>query len=196
MNQPLDNAALDTLFRTARTHNRWRNREVPDELLVQLYDTMKWGPTSMNCTPARLIFVKSAAAKNRLKPALAAGNLEKTLAAPVTVIVAHDRRFYEHMPTLFPHKDVKSLFEDNPALAESTMTRNGTLQGAYLIIAARALGLDVGPMSGFDNVKLDTEFFPDGRYRSDFLANLGYGDDGGLYPRGPRLSFAQAATIN
>lgn len=196
MNQPLDDAALDTLFRTARTHNRWRNREVPDELLVQLYDTMKWGPTSMNCTPARLVFIKSPAAKNRLKPALATGNLEKTLAAPVTVIVAHDRRFYEHMPTLFPHQDVKSLFADNPALAESTMTRNGTLQGAYLIIAARALGLDVGPMSGFDNVKLDAEFFPDGRYRSDFLANLGYGDDEGLCPRGPRLSFTQAATIN
>ncbi len=195
MDRTLNDAALDTLFREARTHNSWQEREVSDATLRQLYELMKWGPTSMNCTPARLVFVKSQEAKTRLKPLLSPGNVDKTLAAPVTVIVAHDRQFHEHMPVLFPHMDAKPMFENNPALAESTMRRNGTLQGGYLILAARALGLDAGPMSGFDNAKLDAEFFPDGRYQSDFLVNLGYGDGGNLFPRGPRLDFDQVARI-
>lgn len=195
MNLPLSDEALDTLFLSARTHNSWEEREVSDELLEKLYDTMKWGPTSMNCTPMRLVFVKSREAKERLKPALSPGNVDKTMAAPVTAIIAHDSRFYEHMPTLFPHMDAKSMFEGNKTLAETTMFRNGTLQGGYLILAARALGLDVGPMSGFDAAKIDAEFFADGRYRSNFLANLGYGDGKNLFPRGPRLSFQDTARI-
>lgn len=195
MSQALDDTALDTLFRNARTHNSWHDRAVPDELLIELYETLKWGPTSMNCTPARFVFVKSREAKERLRKALSPGNVDKTMAAPVTVIVAHDSRFYEHLPTLFPHSDGKALFEGNAELAATTMFRNGTLQGAYLILAARALGLDVGPMSGFNNARLDAEFFPDGRFRSNFLANLGFGDGRNQFPRGPRLDFDQAASI-
>ncbi|MET0012246.1 MAG: malonic semialdehyde reductase [Sedimenticola sp.] len=195
MATPLSNEALDTLFRNARTHNAWQEREVTDEQLQQLYDLMKMGPTAMNGLPARLVFVKSPAAKERLRSSLAESNLEKSMAAPVTVIVAIDTRFYEHLPELFPAYDAKSMYEANPDKAMEAATRNGTLQGGYMILAARALGLDVGSMSGFDNEALDAEFFPDGRYKSNFLANLGYGDEAGLYPKGPRLAFEQACSI-
>ncbi|MES9966490.1 MAG: malonic semialdehyde reductase [Sedimenticola sp.] len=195
MATPLSNEALDTLFRNARTHNAWQEREVTDEQLQQLYDLMKMGPTAMNGLPARLVFVKSPAAKERLRSSLAESNLEKTMAAPVTVIVAIDTRFYEHLPELFPAYDAKPMYEANPDKAMEAATRNGTLQGGYMILAARALGLDVGPMSGFDSEALDAEFFPDGRYKSNFLANLGYGDEAGLYPKGPRLAFEQACSI-
>ncbi len=195
MSKPLNDAALDTLFRDARTHNGWQDKPVPEDLLRRLYDLMKWGPTSFNCSPARLVFVTSQEAKEKLRPALMEGNVEKTMAAPATVIVGHDPRFWEHLPRLFPAMDAKSFFEGNEEFAETTAFRNGTLQGAYLIIAARALGLDVGPMSGFDNAAVDAAFFPDGRHQSNFLANLGYGEAAALYPRGPRLEFEEAARI-
>ncbi len=187
---------LDQAFRTARTFNAFSGKEVPDALLRELYALLKWGPTSMNCQPSRYVFVKSEAAKARLAPALAQGNVAKTMAAPVTVIVATDTRFHEHMATQFPaNAKAGAMFADNAALAESTAFRNGTLQGGYLIIAARLLGLDCGPMSGFDATKLDAEFFPDGRYKANFLVNLGYGDPSANYPRGPRLDFDTVAQI-
>ncbi|MCG8428824.1 MAG: malonic semialdehyde reductase [Chromatiales bacterium] len=195
MERMLDDRALDTLFREARTHNSWQDKPVTDELLQRLYDVMKWGPTAMNGVPARLVFVKSQVAKEKLKPALSPGNLEKTMAAPVTVIVAYDLRFFDHLPTLFPAYDARPTYEANPELAQTAAFRNGTLQGGYLILAARALGLDVGPMSGFDSEKVNEAFFPDGQTKSNFIANLGYGDDSGLYPRGPRLAFEQACSI-
>lgn len=196
MKQPLQDTALDQLFRTARTYPRWQDRAVSDELLQDLYDLAKYGPTSMNCLPGRFVFLCTPLAKARLEPALMAGNVEKVRTAPVTVIVAYDTRFYEHLPELWPHSPgARGMFAGNPALAEVTAFRNGTLQGAYLILAARALGLDVGPMSGFDNATLDAEFFPDGQFKSNFLANLGYGDDAGLHPRSPRLPFARAVTL-
>lgn len=191
----LDDDSLDTLFRNARTHNAWQDKPVSDELLRQVYDLMKWAPTSANSSPARIVFVKSQAAKQRLLPAMAPGNADKTLAAPVTAIVAQDYEFYEKLPLLFPHADAKSWFVGNQALIDTTAFRNASLQGAYLIIAARAMGLDAGPMSGFDNEKVDQEFFAGTRIKSNFLINLGYGDPAGLYPRGPRLSFDEAARI-
>ena len=191
----LDDKALDQLFREARTHNGWLPKPVPDDLLRKLYDLAKMGPTSANCFPARLVFVKSADAKARLKPTLSPNNVEKTMAAPVTVIVAYDLEFYEKLPRLFPHTDARSWFVGNPKLIEATAFRNGSLQGAYLILAARALGLDCGPMSGFDNAKLDAEFFPDGKVKSNFLLNLGYGDPSKVRPRGPRLTFDEACKI-
>lgn len=191
----LDDDSLDTLFRNARTHNAWQDKPVGDELLRQVYDLMKWAPTSANSSPARIVFVKSQAAKQRLLPAMAPGNADKTLAAPVTAIVAQDYEFYEKLPLLFPHADAKSWFVGNQALIDTTAFRNASLQGAYLIIAARAMGLDAGPMSGFDNEKVDQEFFAGTRIKSNFLINLGYGDPAGLYPRGPRLSFDEAARI-
>lgn len=191
----LNDQALDLLFREARTHNGWQDRPVSSELLHQIYDLMKWGPTSANSSPARFVFVKSPEAKQRLLPALAPGNMEKTMAAPVTAIVAHDLAFYERLPKLFPHADARSWFAGNQPLVETTAFRNGTLQGAYFILAARAVGLDTGPMSGFDNDKVDHEFFPDRSIRSNFLVNLGYGDKGTLFPRSPRLTFAEAAEI-
>ncbi len=191
----LDDDSLDTLFRNARTHNAWQERPVADELLRQVYDLMKWAPTSANSSPARIVFVKSQEAKQRLLPAMAPGNADKTLAAPVTAIVAQDYEFYEKLPFLFPHADAKSWFAGNQALIDTTAFRNASLQGAYLIIAARAMGLDAGPMSGFDNDKVDQEFFAGTRIKSNFLINLGYGDPAGLYPRGPRLSFDEAARI-
>ena len=195
MNQPLNEQALNTLFKTARTYNTFQDKEVTDAQLHQLYDLMKWGPTAMNGLPARLVFIKSAEAKEKLKPALSPGNLEKTMAAPVTVIVAYDLRFFDHLPALFPAYDARPTYEANPELAKTAAFRNGTLQGGYLILAARALGLDVGPMSGFDSEKLDAAFFPDGQYKSNFLANLGYGEESTLYPRGIRLEFDQACRI-
>lgn len=195
MTTSLSSEALDQLFVQARTHNGFAPEPVAEATLRHLYSLMKWGPTSMNCQPARLVFVTSAAGKARLAPALAPGNLDKTMAAPATVIVATDSRFYEHLPTMFAAYDAKSTFEGNAELAASTAFRNGTLQGAYLILAARALGLDCGPMSGFDADKLNAEFFPDGRYQANFLCNLGVGDPARLYPRGPRLSFEEACEI-
>mgnify|MGYP001555693044 FL=1 len=196
MKNRLDDHALDQLFRTARTYPTWDTREVPETMLRELYELAIMGPTSMNCLPARFVFITTPEGKARLMPAIAEGNLSKVEEAPVTVILAHDTRFHEHMPELWPHMpDAGRMFEDNSELAGTTAFRNGTLQGAYLILAARALGLDVGPMSGFDNDKLDSIFFPDGRYKSNFLMNVGFGDDRGLYSRGPRLAFEQAVTV-
>ena len=187
--------ALDQLFRTARTHNELGG-EVGDDTLRQLYDLLKWGPTTANASPARFVFVKSAAAKARLGPALDEGNYAKTMAAPVTAIIAHDMAFFEKMAYLFPHAEAKPWFDSKPEAALETIAlRNGSLQGAYLILAARALGLDCGPMSGFDNAKVDAAFFAGTTIRSNFLVNLGHGDPARLFPRSPRLSFDEAAQI-
>ena len=191
----LDDRSLDLIFREAHTHSAWLDKPVGDALLQQVYDLMKWAPTSANSSPARIVFVRSAAAKQRLLPAMAPGNVEKTRTAPVTAIIAHDTEFYEKLPKLFPQADARSWFTGNQSLIDTTAFRNGTLQGAYLIIAARALGLDAGPMSGFDNAKVDQEFFPGGKVKSNFVINLGYGDHAKLFPRNPRLAFAEAAQI-
>jgi len=191
----IDDAALDALFRDARTQNKWTDQPVSEAELRALYDLLKWGPTSANASPARFAFLISPAAKERLRPALSAGNLEKTMAAPVTVIVAHDSAFYDRLPELFPHADARAWFAGNPALAEETAFRNGTLQGAYLIIAARALGLDCGPMSGFNKSLVDEEFFFGTTWKSNFLINLGHGDPAGLFPRSPRLAFDEACRL-
>ena len=183
------------IFEDARTHTAWQERPVTDDLLRRVYDVAKMGPTSSNCCPMRLVFVKSAEAKARLKPCLSEGNVEKTMKAPATAIIAYDTEFYELLPKLFPHRDVRAGFANNAELARTTAFRNGSLQGAYLMIAARALGLDCGPMSGFDNAKLDAGFFPDGRWQSNFLCNLGYGDPSKLRPRNPRPSFEEACRI-
>jgi 3-hydroxypropanoate dehydrogenase len=191
----LDDKSLDLLFRNARTHNGWLDNPVSDETLRAVYDLMKMAPTSANSSPARLLFLRSVEAKARLKPWLGPNNVDKTMAAPVTAIVAYDREFYEQLPKLFPHADAKSWYVGKDALIESTAFRNSSLQGAYLIIAARALGLDCGPMSGFDNDKVDAEFFPGGKVTSNFLCNLGYGDASKLFPRNPRLTFDEACKI-
>ena len=194
--QPLDTNALDQVFRAARTFQNWQDRQVTDEQIQDLYDLLNWGPTSMNCLPGRFVFLRTPEAKARLEPSLMAGNVAKVRETPVTVIVAHDARFYEHLPELWPHApDARGIFASNPALCELIALCNGTLQGAYLILAAWALGLDVGPMSGFDNAKVDAESFPDGRFRSNLLANIGYGESAGLHPRGPRLTFDEAVTL-
>lgn len=187
--------ALDLAFRQARTFNRFTDRPVSDETIKAIHELMRWGPTSMNSQAGRFVFLRSKDARERLRPALSAGNLEKTMVAPLTVIVATDSRFYEHLPTLFPAYDARPMYEANPALADKVGLRDATLQGAYFIIAARLLGLDCGPMGGFDADKANAEFFPDGRWRANFLINLGYGDPAGNYPRGPRLSFDEAAQI-
>jgi 3-hydroxypropanoate dehydrogenase len=191
----LDDTALDQLFREARTQNRWQDRPVPDSLLEEMYNLLKFAPTSANASPARFIFVRTAEGKAKLKQALSPGNIEKTMTAPVTVIVAHDVEFYEKLPFLFPHADARSWFAGNPAFADATAQRNGTLQGAYLIMAARAVGLDVGPMSGFDSGKVDELFLAGTNWKSNFLVNLGYGDPAGLFPRSPRLSFDEACRM-
>lgn len=195
MSQALPAAALAQTFLEARTFNKFTDRPVTDDTLRQVYDLAKWGPTSMNSQPARYVFVRSAEAKGRLAVALAPGNAAKTLAAPVTVIVASDTRFFDHLPEQFPAMDAKPMFEGNAGLAEGTALRNSALQGAYLMIAARQLGLDCGPMSGFDPGKVNEAFFADGRWKVNFLINLGYGDASGNYPRGPRLPFDTVATI-
>ncbi|NYF21636.1 3-hydroxypropanoate dehydrogenase [Xanthomonas sp. JAI131] len=195
MSDVLHDAALDQLFRTARTQNAFRDTPVGEDTLRALYELLKWGPTAANGSPARFVFVTSAAAKEKLKPALSEGNLAKTLAAPVTVIVAHDEDFHEKLPYLFPHADAKSWFDGPREGRRESAFRNGTLQGAYLILAARSLGLDAGPMSGFDNAKVDAAFFAGTAIKSNFLVNLGYGDPAGLFPRLPRLSFDEAARI-
>lgn len=191
----LNEQSLDIIFRTARTHSIWQDKPVSDELLREIYDLMKWAPTSANCSPARILFIRSESAKQRLLPTLIEGNVEKTRTAPVTAIIAQDHDFYEKLPRLFPHADARSWFAGNQPLIDTTAFRNATLQGAYLIIAARALGLDAGPMSGFDNAKVDQEFFKGTSIKSNFLINLGYGDAEKLFPRSPRLSFDEAAQI-
>lgn len=195
MTSALDRSALDTLFLEARTHNAWQPREVSDDLLHRLVDILKMGPTSANCSPARLVFVKSKAAKEKLKPLLSPGNVEKTMSAPVCVIIGQDLDFYEQLPRLFPHDDAKSWFAGQPDKIRDTAFRNSTLQGAYLILAARALGLDCGPLSGFDPDGVDKAFFAGSNIRSNFLCNLGYGDAKGLFPRSPRFSFDDMAKI-
>ncbi|MHA1114098.1 MAG: malonic semialdehyde reductase [Alphaproteobacteria bacterium] len=192
----IDDAALDVLFRDARTHFQWRDTPVPDELLHRIYDLMKMGPTSANCTPARIVFVKSPEAKKRLRPHLIPENVAQTMTAPVTAIIGHDLRFYDLLPRLFPHTDARSWFEGDEALIEETARRNGSLQGGYFILAARALGLDCGPMSGFDEAGVNAVFFPRGRVRVNFLCNLGYGSEVDyLFERGPRLPFEEACQI-
>ena len=195
MSQSLDQAALSQLFIDARTHNGWQDREVSDATIHQLYDLLKMPPTAANTNPGRFIFVRSAEAKEKLKPALSAGNLEKTMKAPLTVIVAQDMAFYEQLTKLYPQTDARSWFAGNEEAISSTAARNSSLQGAYLILAARALGLDTGPMSGFDNALVDTAFFADTPWKSNFLVNLGYGDVEKLRPRNPRLDFAEACRI-
>jgi len=191
----LHDSGLDLLFRQARTYSHWGDGEVGDVLLQAVYDLAKMPPTSANSNPMRLNFLRSQDAKDRLKPALSSGNLAKTMAAPVTAIIGYDTRFYEELPRLAPHGNARAWFEGKPALIEETAFRNGTLQGAYFILAARALGLDCGPMSGFDRDRVDREFFPDGRIKSNFLCNLAYGDASKLYPRAPRLDFEDACQI-
>ena len=210
MGEVVNDQALDTLFREARTYSKWLPRPVTEETLRNLYELLKWGPTSANASPARFAFLRSKDAKERLRPALAPLNVEKTMAAPVTVIVAYDMKFYEHLPKLFPHNPgMATLFETSPDLIEATARRNSSLQGAYMIMAARALGLDCGPMSGFDHTKVDEEFFaagrpcfgcdqeffPEGHIKANFLCNLGYGDPSTLRPRLPRLPFNEACSL-
>jgi 3-hydroxypropanoate dehydrogenase len=185
----LSDAALRQLFLDARTQNAWTGEPVSDALLHSLADLLKFGPTSANCSPARIVFVKSPAAKRRLEPFLSDGNKAKTMAAPVTAVIGYDLEFYEKLPMLFPHADAKSWFVGNAAHIEETAFRNSSLQGAYLILAARALGLDTGPMSGFDKAGVEKEFFPSGTIRVNFLCNLGHGNPAGLFPRSPRLAF-------
>ena len=191
----VDGHALDQIFRKARTHNGWRPIEVPDKLLEDAVDLAKMGPTSANASPLRIVFVRSHEAKLRLKPALMPGNADKTMAAPVTAITGYDTKFYELLPRLFPHADAKAWFVGKEAFANYTAYRNGTLQVAYLIMALRAVGLDTGPMSGFDNAAVDAAFFPDGQVKSNVLVNIGYGDADKLFRRSPRLAFDEIATI-
>jgi len=210
MGQRVDDTALDALFLEARTYTKWATRAVSDQTLRELYELLKWAPTSANAAPARFAFLRSKEAKERLRPALAPLNVQKTMTAPVTVIIAYDMKFYEQLPKLFPQSPgMAKLFEDSPAMVETTAKRNSSLQGAYLIMAARALGLDCGPMSGFDQAKVDEEFFaagkpcfgcdqeffPEGHVRTNFLCNLGYGDPSALYPRLPRLTFTEACSL-
>jgi 3-hydroxypropanoate dehydrogenase len=204
----LSDRDFNVLFREARTHSAWLNLPVADDLLRQLYELMKWGPTSANCSPSRFVFLRSKEAKERLRPALMPGNVEKTMEAPVTAIIAYDSRFYELLPRLFPVAPaMKDMFAKSPEMAASTAARNSGLQGAYFMIAARSLGLDCGPMSGFDNAKVDQEFFSspapnaagafiaEGPVKSNFLCNLGYGNTAKLFPRGPRLGFDEACQM-
>jgi 3-hydroxypropanoate dehydrogenase len=210
MSQPIPDTAMDILFREARTYTKWQPEPVRDDTLRDLYELLKWAPTSANAAPARFAFLRSKEAKERLRPALAPLNVVKTMTAPVTVIVAYDLKFYAQLPKLFPHNPgMAKLFENNPEMVETTAKRNSSLQGAYLIMAARALGLDCLPMSGFDNAKVDEEFFaagkpcfgcdqeffPEGHVKSNFLCNLGYGDPSTLQPRLPRLPFKEACSL-
>jgi 3-hydroxypropanoate dehydrogenase len=191
----VSDAALDQIFRQARTHNVWLPKSVPMELIRRAYDLAALGPTSANTSPARFVFLTTREAKERLRPALSPNNLEKTMVAPVTVIVAYDMEFHERLPKLFPHTDARSWFAGNSGLIQETAFRNGTLEGGYFILAARAVGLDCGPMSGFDQAKVNAEFFPDGKWKANFLCNLGYGDRTKLLPRNPRLPFEEACKV-
>jgi 3-hydroxypropanoate dehydrogenase len=196
MSKVLSSEDLDLIFRAARTHNVWLDKPVEDALLKQVYDLARMGPTSANMCPMRILFVKSREAKERLKPALDAGNVDKTMKAPVTAIIGMDVHFYEMLPKLFPHADAKAWFKDLPEnVLEYIALRNSSLQGAYFMLAARALGLDCGPMSGFDNAKVDAAFFAGTTVKSNFLCNLGYGDASKLHPRSPRLRFEEACQV-
>jgi 3-hydroxypropanoate dehydrogenase len=194
-NKALDQVALNTLFLNARTHNGWANTPVEDAMLHEIWKLVRMAPTSANCAPARIVFVKSQAAKEQLKPLLMDGNVDKTMAAPVTAIIGHDMEFYEKLPQLFPHTDARAWFVGNDELIAETAFRNGTLQGAYLMMAARSLGLDCGPMSGFDNAKVDETFFAGTKVKSNFLCNIGYGTQDDLFPRSPRFEFDEACRI-
>lgn len=195
MKQPLSNEALGQLFSEARSYNRWQEKAVSDVQLQQIYELLKWGPTAANSCPARIVFVKSEEAKQRLKPCLAEGNVEKSMSAPVVAIIGMDMEFYEQLPKLFPHTDARSWFAGKPdKIAENAM-RNSSLQAGYLMLAARSLGLDCGPMSGFDYPALEAEFFPDGKVKANFICAIGYGSQEELYPRGPRLAFDEACRI-
>lgn len=197
MTQALNDAALDQILRSARTFNKFQDKPVSDATLQALYELAKWGPTSMNAQPARIVFVRSAEAKAKLKQALMPGNLDKTLAAPVTAIVASDSQFFDHLPTQFPAlPQARDMFAGNAALSAETALRNSSLQAAYLIIAGRALGLDSGAMSGFNPQVVNELFFPDGRYKANMLINFGYGDASGNWPRGPRLGFDEVVRID
>jgi 3-hydroxypropanoate dehydrogenase len=194
----LDSKSIDKILREARTHNGFQDKPVTDAQMRDLYELLKWGPTSSNSQPARFVFVRTKKGKEKLRPALSSGNTAKTMEAPVTAIVAYDTQFYEHLPRTFPHNPTASSWFTGPGneqVAFHTAFRNGTLQGAWLIIAARAMGLDVGAMSGFNNAKVDEAFFPDGRYKSNFLCNIGYGDHSKLFTRSPRLSFEEACSF-
>jgi len=195
MSDKIAESALDQLFRDARTHNGWTGAPVGEDLLRQLWDLVKMAPTSANCSPARLVFVTSDAAKEKLKPCLMDGNVAKTMAAPVTAIIGQDMEFYEKLPDLFPHTDARSWFAGNDDLIAETAFRNSTLQGGYLIMAARALGLDCGPMSGFDTAKVDAAFFAGTKVTANFLCNIGYGTTEDLFPRSPRLDFDDACRV-
>lgn len=191
----INDEALDIIFRNARTQNKWLDKPVSTTMLMAIYDLMRWGPTSANNMPARIVFLTTKEAKERLKPHLSEGNREKTMSAPVTAIIAYDLDFPEHLPRLFPHNpDAKNWFQ-NPTLREVTAFRNGTLQGGYFIVAARAVGLDCGPMSGFNNAGVDAEFFAGTNVKSNFICSLGYGDPSGIFPRSPRLTFDEACKI-
>jgi len=188
--------SLDILFRKARTHRAWLPKPVSDDLLRELYDLMKWGPTSANCCPVRILFLRTPEAKQRLKPTLSPGNVDQTMKAPVTAVIAYDLKFYDQLPRLSPHNPaMRDMFANSPELAVATAFRNGSLQGGYFILAARSVGLDCGPMSGFDNAKLAAEFFPAGNVKSNFLCNLGYGDPSKLHPRAPRLDFDETCQL-
>ncbi len=195
MPDQIDAAAMDRLFAHARTFSTWQKRDVADNVLHALIDAVKMAPTSANCQPLRVVFAKSAEAKARLKHYLTPGNVTKTMDAPVTAILAYDTTFYEHLPKLFPHTDAKSWFAGKPDHIEKTAFRNGSMQAGYFILAARALGLDCGPMSGFDNAMVDADFLAGTTFRSNILVNLGYGDPAGLFPRGPRPTFDEMAKI-
>lgn len=196
MKQPLNTDAMAQLFTEARSYNSWQQQDVSDELLHQLYELMKWGPTAANSCPARIVFVKNEEAKQRLKPCLAEGNVEKSMSAPVVAIIGMDMEFYEQLPKLFPHTDARSWFAGKPDKIEDNAMRNSSLQGAYLMLAARSLGLDCGPMSGFDYPKLEAEFFPNGKVKANFICAIGYGSEERLHPRGPRLDFDEACRID
>lgn len=195
MSQPIASQSLEQLFTGARTHHVWTNKPVSDETLRQVYELAKWGPTSVNAGPMRVLFVRTPAAKEKLLPALMGANVDQVKGAPVTAVIAFDENFHEKLPTLFPAFDARPMFTSNPALSHATAFRNSSLQGAYFILAARALGLDTGPMSGFDNAKVDEAFFQGTTWKSNFICTLGHGDTAKLFPRGPRLSFEEACKL-
>jgi 3-hydroxypropanoate dehydrogenase len=195
MTHAINDEALDILFRKARSQNKWRKKPVTPQILMAIYDLMRWGPTTANSQPCRILFLLSEPAKERLRPHLDKGNIEKTMTAPAVAILAYDKKFARHLPKVFPHEPDAVNWYVDPAHAERTAFRNATLQGAYFILAARAIGLDCGPMSGFNNAGVDREFFPEGDVKSNFLCGIGHGDPAGLFPRHPRLSFDEACKI-
>ena len=195
MGTPVDDAALDTLFRTARSQNKWLDKPVSSEQLIAIYDLMKWGPTSANSFPARIVLVTSQESKKRLAAVVFEGNRSKVMTAPATAIIGFDSQFYDLLPRLFPHRDMRSAFVDKPEFAQVSAFRNSSLQGAYFMLGARAIGLDCGPMSGFDNEGVDREFFYGGRVRSNFICAIGYGDPSAVFERLPRPSFSEVCEI-